>query len=100
MSAGCHALISEQTARLVTHPSEVLEELNLHAVAEDTPREPPTLLTKEEALILNALQQGDLLIDQLVVKTGLAISRLNPLLLAMEFKELVVQMPGKKFKAR
>ncbi len=102
MSMGCHALIAEQTARLVTHPAEVLEELNLETSTsqEDSAKEPLTPLSKEEALVLNALQQGDLLIDQLVLKTGLAISRLNPLLLAMEFKELVSQMPGKKFKAR
>ncbi|MDP5171425.1 MAG: DNA-processing protein DprA [Bacteroidia bacterium] len=102
VSAGCNKLISEQVARLVSSPEEVLEELDIqwNNTENQAPKEPPIPLNKEEALVLNVLQQGEALVDQLHLKTGLQSSRLNSLLLAMEFKDLIEQMPGKKFRMK
>ncbi len=103
-SEGCHKLIAENTAKLLTEPEEVLEDLNIQWLPEQeqaaSTRPAPAPLNKEESLVLNVLHQGELLVDQLAEKTGLSISRLNPLLLAMEFKDLVEQLPGKKFRMR
>ncbi len=101
-STGCNKLISDQIAKLVTSPSEVLEELDIvwNAIADQAPKVPPVPLNKEEAQVLNILQQGDALVDQLALQTGISMNRLNSLLLSMEFKDLVLQMPGKKFRMK
>lgn len=101
-SAGCHQLISENFAQLVTSPEEVLEDLEIKwfTEKETLPKAPSIPLNKEESLVLNVLQEKEMLMDQLADKTGLAIQKLNSLLLSMEFKGLLKQMPGKKFKMR
>lgn len=101
-SKGCNNLIRDNIARLVTDPEEVLQELGLEersgsgskaeAVAITTP------LSAEEQKILNYLDlHHPLLLDQLAEKTGLAVQHLVSVLLTLEFKGQVEQLPGRKF---
>lgn len=105
-SVGCNALIRDQIARLVTHPEEILLELNItHA---DTPPvsdqlilpfyEQSVPLSDEEEIVLNYLQRGDALMDSISIGTGITVQKLNSLLLNMEFRGMIRQLPGKKFK--
>jgi DNA processing protein len=107
-SAGCNALIRDSLAKLATHPQEILDDLELVFSPADqreeaaTPALPFSLpdlpLSADEAKIINLLAaQGDQTIDQITQKTAIPTSVLNSLLLSMEFKGLVRQMPGKKF---
>ncbi|MDX1908186.1 MAG: DNA-processing protein DprA [Bacteroidia bacterium] len=106
-SSGCNQLIRDNVAKLITNPEDVLEDLRIQWQHHDdqsqqlelTLAAPPVPLSTEEATILNYLaQQGEALIDQITLATGIPMSRLNALLIGMEFKELLRQMPGKRYK--
>ncbi|MEL6847131.1 MAG: DNA-processing protein DprA [Bacteroidota bacterium] len=104
-SQGCHRLIAEDIARLVTRPQQILDDLEIDWQHHDDLTEqlnlflpaPEILLTAEEAKILNFLAQGEAVVDQIGQATGIPMARLQSLLLSMEFKSLVRQLPGKKF---
>lgn len=105
-SAGCNKLIQENIAKLVTHPQEVLADLEIQWLEykENPPQTPDAItpfpnipLSADETQILNLLRNSEMQIDNIALQTGIAISSLNSLLLMMEFKELLVQKPGKKF---
>jgi DNA processing protein len=97
-SKGCHKLIREHKAALVTAPEEVLEELNLAyngRTAEAAQNIP--LLSAEELEIYHHLNLDGILLDDLALRTNRTISHLMSTLLAMEFKGAVRQLPGRKF---
>lgn len=100
-SMGCHALIQRNVARLVTDPEEVLQELNL-APNDPAPRqasllEPPPNLTSDETRVYEQLTTDGRLLDELASLTGLPVSQLVTILLDLEFRGLVRQLPGRKF---
>lgn len=104
-SAGCNRLIRDQVARLITDPQEVLDELDIEWITEADGKQleiadqaPMPALTENEDKVLTFLQRGDAQIDSIAMKTGLAMPLLNPLLLTMEFRGLIQQLPGKKFR--
>jgi DNA processing protein len=107
-SQGCNLLIRNQIARLVTDPHEILEDLEIRwkQVGETDPERPSlpaalpegVALSPDEAKVMNFLERGEALVDQITHHTGIHISRLNALLLSMEFKGLLKQAPGKKFR--
>lgn len=107
-SEGCNRLIRDQIAKLITTPEEVLTDLDIQWNHHDDRSEqlelalsPPDIpLSAEEAKVLNFLAEGDAVVDQITVRTGIPIHRLNPLLLSMEFKDLLRQLPGKKFRRK
>lgn len=110
VSIGCNRLIRDHGAKLVLHPREILDDLQLQWQPDpDQNRsqqlslalQPPSIpLTDEEAKVLNVLQKGTFHLDELALQTGLAVHRLNALLLSMEFKELLSQLPGKRFEKK
>ena len=105
-SVGCNHLIRDQIAKLLTHPQEVLDDLEIQWSSQDT--SPPVQLelalpahlSSEESKVLNILNQGETQVDRLTQQTGIPLQNLHPLLLTMEFKGLIVQSPGKKFRRR
>ena len=101
-SAGCHQLIAENTAKLITTPEEIMEDLQIQWFPEESQAPAPLSipLNKEESLVMNVLSQGEHLVDQLAEKTSLPMARLNPLLISMEFKDLLEQLPGKKYRLK
>ena len=107
-SAGCNQLIKNDIARLVTSPEDVLDDLDIRWRHHEDQTEqlelalsPPSIpLSADEARILNILQEGDILLDQIAHRSGIPIDKLNALLIAMEFKDLLRQMPGKMYRKR
>lgn len=107
-SKGCNNLIRDNIARLVSSPEEVLDDLDIQWQHHEDQTEqlelalsPPSMpLSSEEAKILNFLGQGEAIFDHISQHTGIPAHKLNPILLTMEFKELLRQMPGKKFRRR
>ncbi|MEM7655624.1 MAG: DNA-processing protein DprA [Bacteroidota bacterium] len=105
-SKGCNRLIRDQVAKLVTSPEEVLADLDIQWQQHNDQTEqlelalsPPDIpLSAEEAKILNFLAEGEAVVDQITVHTGIPAQKLNSILLGMEFKDLLRQMPGKKFR--
>lgn len=105
-SEGCNHLIRENIAKLMTDPTEVLEDLNIQwkqhddktAQLELALSAPTVPLSPEEAKVLNFLAKGEAVVDKITHHTGIPMHKLNALLLSMEFKELLRQMPGKRFR--
>lgn len=95
---GCHRLIQHQVARLVTDPAEVIAELNLGPAArKPEPQQASFDFTAEEAEVVGYLDREGRLLDQLAAQTGKPVAQLMSLLLELEFKGAVRQLPGRKF---
>ena len=101
---GCNALIRDQIAKLVTSPEEILTDLGLddRSVMEKCKQlELPGLnlpQSEDETKVLTFLNRGEALMDSIAIQTKIPLQRLHGLLLAMEFRGLIRQMAGKKFR--
>lgn len=103
-SAGCNKLIRENIAKLVSNPQEILDDLDIkwkdtiktNVVSEIKWQEMD--LSENEQKIAIALQEDEMHIDLLALETGIPMSELNSLLLMMEFKGILTQKSGKKFR--
>lgn len=106
-SKGTNKLIKEG-AKIVTCVEDILEEISPDwQAAQDNPKEerPGTrmeyeLLDFEEKLIWNCLETEPLHVDILAKKSGLSMQTINSLLIMMELKGLVEQLPGKIYKLK
>ncbi|MFK7970856.1 MAG: DNA-processing protein DprA [Bacteroidia bacterium] len=106
-SKGCNALIRDQVAKLVVSPEEVLIDLGLdenpqtETKTQQLDLEFPDLnlpLNPRESSILNFLSRGESPMDGIAMNTNMSASELSAVLLGMEFRGLIRQMPGKRFK--
>jgi DNA processing protein len=95
-SHGCHQLIC-QGALLVDKPCQILETLGLKIVsspAEDASPVNSLTLSPEEDKVLERLEVYPMHVDDLVHLTGLEVSTLSGILLALELKGLIESQPG------
>lgn len=105
-STGANDLI-KQGAKMVTEPQEILEELryNLSLSKEAGSRQETTKekvqslmrLNQKESLVVNILSDEPKYIDSISEETGLSISDIMCLLVQLELKGAVKQLPGKTF---
>ncbi len=102
-SEGCNDLIKNNIAKLISHPEELLTELDIEYL--NTPKTVPitfTLpdisdLTDEEQTILKTIAQQTLTFDELGSHTHFSAGELNAALLTLELRGLINQLPGRKF---
>jgi DNA processing protein len=105
-SSGTHSLI-KQGAKLVEHAQDILEELHWEEPPQkvepgptmDVIQKSPSLSPKEKQ-IWDLLSNESLHVDQMVRQAGIGISPMLSLLLEMELKGLIKQLPGKFFTRR
>jgi DNA processing protein len=103
-SAGTNRLI-KQGARLVESFEDVLEELNLGRGASsvsgekgiDLDKERGVKLDKCESLVYNLLSSEAVCIDELSETSGMKITDLSGILLNLEMRRFIKQLPGKNF---
>lgn len=110
---GCNHLIRSGAARLITSGADVLEDLQgqLRGLlreegleAEDAPERaaPKVVLSEDEERIHALIAEGPLSIDEIAVRldgAGIGRGRLATVLLSLEMKKVVRQLPGKVFQA-
>jgi DNA processing protein len=99
-SAGCHFLI-KQGAGLVENSDDILDQLGLnypYAPKRDTYKEAPMppMEASEEA-IYGLIGEYPTHIDQIAKRSNLKPSDVSSLLLRMELKGIITQLPGKMF---
>ncbi len=102
-SAGTHSLIKEG-ARLAEDAGDIMDELNLTPVAgfaKDAGSRAPgglrPVLDKKEGELFSLLSDDALHIDDIVDRSSLSFRDVNSLLLKLEMKKLVRQLPGKSY---
>lgn len=100
-SEGCHSLIRSNKASLITGAADLMELMGWQQ-RQTVPERQRKLfieLTPEEKLVTDILQQhGQLHVDELYFKSGLAGSAAAAALLALEMQQVVTCLPGKMYK--
>ncbi len=94
-SFGTNRLL-KQGARLVESAEDILEELGLDRKQRDT-KKTPIKLKEDELSIYNTLSSEPLHIDQLTEISKRPVQEVLKILLKLEMKRLVRQLPGKEF---
>ena len=99
-SLGSNELL-KQGAKLVTCSEDILEELDLGISGESNQLQPELeeniLCAKEENLLYNCISHSAVAIDDLLEKTSLSSSQISSLILKLQFKKLIKELPGKQF---
>ena len=96
-SKGTNKLI-KQGAKLAQGVEDILEELNLEPFYRSPNGEGDmTALDKEESLVYTLLSSDPKYIDEICRESGIGINRISKILLGLEIKKFVKQLPGKNF---
>lgn len=102
-SQGTNRLI-KQGAKLIDNIEEIIEELALHLKSLQRERRKEfkeeifrTNLTHDETKIYNILSLEPKHLDDILIEVGLPISKIISLLVNLEMKRLIKQLPGKLF---
>lgn len=99
-SSGCNNLIKNNKAVMVTTAADIIEALNWdREVRDKTEKISYSDFTDDETAIIKLLKQKDsVMIDDIAVLTQIPINHVAALLLGLEFKNIVRNVPGKKYK--
>jgi len=101
MSEGCNYLIKNLKAGLCENANDVARGMNWDiGCLKKTNVQTSMLfdLSPEEKLIMDCLKGKSKHFDELLLSTGLPMSRLTLMLLEMEMKQMVISLPGKMYK--
>lgn len=95
-SVGCNSLISRNVAHLITCADDVIDVMGWETTpADGTQQSLFPQLDGEETLVVEYLREkGDARLNSISVDTGIAISRLMPIMVNLEFKGVVITFPG------
>lgn len=99
-SAGCNKLIASNIATLIRNDEDIIDLMGwCTRPAEGEQQELNLSLSPEEENIIKYLQNaGEETINQLCVALGIPMHKLMPLLVDMEFKDLILPYPGGKYR--
>jgi len=100
-STGCNILIQKGEAKLVKNVDDIIEELKIKNLSKKDKQKPKPEeeLNFFEEKILDLLNEKELQIDEISIKSQISTADCLVHLLSLEFKGLVRQLPGKVFTA-
>lgn len=100
-SAGCNRLIAGNVAALVRNADDVCRVMRWPVKGQQAESEPrlPIELNTDETLIVNFLESNeDASLPQLTAATGFPVSKLMSHLIDMEFRGLILALPGGRYR--
>ncbi len=102
-SKGCHNLI-KNGAKLCESAEDILDEFEYLFPASNQPPSPAETgelpgidLSEEEAKVMDVIGREELSVDDIIRQSGLSASRANVVLLGLQMKKLVKQLPGRVY---
>jgi len=99
-SIGANTLL-KQGAKLVTCCADILEELNLALPDIKKPFVPVSkqkiACAKDEGVLYDCISREAMTMDDLVEKTSFSSGQIASLILKLQFKKLIKELPGKQF---
>ncbi len=96
-SKGTNSLI-KQGAKLVTSVDDIIEELNIPDSKKDSQVDLKLpKLDKRETLVYNLISSEPVYIDDIYTSSGMDTKELSKILLNLEVKKVIKQLPGKNF---
>lgn len=99
-SAGCNALIANNTAALIESAEDLMKVMGW-PVESDAPQQPTLFveLTDDEQTVVDYLtSKGEATLNQLSIAANINVGKMMSLLIDMEFKGLVLNFPGGKYR--
>ncbi len=103
-TVGCNNIIKNNIAQLVSSGKDIAFYLGWETTNEASPKKGLELNEKdyspEEWAILQLLKGSELHIDEISWKSQIQIGKLASILLNLEFKNIVVALPGKKYRVK
>ncbi|HEX9650109.1 MAG TPA: DNA-processing protein DprA [Cyclobacteriaceae bacterium] len=97
-SAGCHNLVKNNKAHLVTSADDMAKLLGWDQLESTKPQLVKSDFSENEFSIISLLQEKEMHIDELSWKSCIPLSSLANLLLNLEIQGIIKGLPGKKFK--
>jgi DNA processing protein len=102
-SRGCNKIIKLNEAILVETQADIEKAMNWD-IKTPTNRAYQTSLfvelTPEEQKLVDLLKGGDRFVDEITIETQLPMSKVSALLLGLEFKGMIVSLPGKMYRLK
>lgn len=102
-SRGCNKLIKFNEAILVENQADIEKAMNWDIKVSTTRAVQTSLfveLTPDEQKLVDLLKGGDRFVDEITIETQLPMSKVSALLLGLEFKGLIVSLPGKMYRLK
>lgn len=99
-SRGCNKLIRDNVAHLLEEPKQLIEDMGWKAKPkEGTQKEMFPKLNAEQQQIVDFLRKnGDTTLQELLVLTNIPVGQLKAKLIDLEFDEVIVALPGSRFR--
>lgn len=102
-SKGCNNLIKQNKAILIENQADIEKAMNWD-VSSQKPKSIQTSLfvelSDDEQKLMDLLKQGERFVDEITTESHLPMSRVSALLLGLEFKALVISLPGKMYRLK
>jgi DNA processing protein len=102
-SRGCNKIIKLNEAVLVENAADIEKAMNWDVKTSSIRVFQTALfeeLTLEEQKLIDLLKEGDRFVDEITIETQMSMSKVSALLLGLEFKGLVVSLPGKMYRLK
>ena len=102
-SRGCNKLIKFNEAVLVETQADIEKAMNWDVKPIGAKAVQTSLfvdLSPEEQKLVDLLKGGDRFVDEITIETQLSMSKVSALLLGLEFKGMVVSLPGKMYRLK
>jgi len=102
-SRGCNKIIKLNEAVLVENAADIEKAMNWDVKTQPNRVFQTSLfleLNPEEQQLIDLLKEGDRFVDEITMETQMPMSRVSALLLGLEFKGLVVSLPGKIYRLK